>query len=198
MQAIFDSEVFTWGLLPLLIFLARIGDVSLDTVRIILISRGYKYLAPVVGFFEVLVWLLAMGQIMQNITQPLCYIAYAAGFAAGNYIGMEIARKMSLGMVLVRIVTKRDAQQLIESLKRAEFGVTSVPAQGNTGPVNIVFTIAPRPNIARVVQLIEEFNPNAFFSIEEVNSVREGVFPKRKSWNNPGIFNLLRPTRRSV
>jgi uncharacterized protein YebE (UPF0316 family) len=196
MLAFIDSNLFTWVILPLLIFLARIGDVGLDTIRIILISRGYKYLAPVVGFVQVLIWLLAIGQIMQNLTQPICYIAYAAGFASGTYIGMHIAQKMSLGLVLVRIVTKRDAHQLIESLKNSDYGVTSVPAQGNTGPVHVVFTIVPRPHIAQVVQLIEEFNPNAFFSVEEVNSVREGVFPKRKSWNHAGFFNFLRPTRR--
>jgi uncharacterized protein YebE (UPF0316 family) len=83
--------LYTWIVLPLLIFLARVVDVSMGTIRVIFVSRGLKYLAPVVGFFEVLIWLLAIGQIMKNLSSPLCYVAYAGGFAAGNYIGIVIA-----------------------------------------------------------------------------------------------------------
>ena len=92
-----ESHFFAWVVLPILIFLARICDVSLGTVRLIFVSRGFKYLAPVIGFFEVLIWILAMTQIMQNLTNPICYLGYAGGFATGNYIGILIAEKLSLG-----------------------------------------------------------------------------------------------------
>ena len=91
----------------MLIFAARIADVSIGTVRLIFISRGLKYLAPIVGFFEVFIWLMAIGQIMQNISNPVCFVAYAGGFAMGNFVGMCIAEKLSLGVVMVRVVTMR-------------------------------------------------------------------------------------------
>lgn len=187
-----NSEIFTWILLPVLIFIARVSDVSLGTVRVIFVARGLKYLAPVVGFFEIIIWLLAIGQIMQNLTNPMCYIAYAGGFATGNYIGIWIAEKLSLGVVLIRVITSRDASELLEYLKSAEYGVTSVDAQGSAGRVQVVFTIVKRREVPSVVNLIKQFNPKAFYTIEEVGFVEEGIFPARRTWLN----NLFRPFRK--
>lgn len=187
-----NSEIFTWILLPVLIFIARVSDVSLGTVRVIFVARGLKYLAPVVGFFEIIIWLLAIGQIMQNLTNPMCYIAYAGGFATGNYIGIWIAEKLSLGVVLIRVITSRDASELLEYLKTAEYGVTSVDAQGSAGRVQVVFTIVKRREVPSVVNLIKQFNPKAFYTIEEVGFVEEGIFPARRTWLN----NLFRPFRK--
>jgi uncharacterized protein YebE (UPF0316 family) len=176
-----NSEFFTWFLLPVLIFIARVADVSLGTVRVIFIARGLKYFAPLVGFFEIIIWLMAIGQIMQNLSSPLCYIAYAGGFATGNYVGMRIAEKLSLGVVLIRTITSKDASELLEYLKTAEYGVTSVDAQGSAGKVQVVFTIVRRREVAGVVNLIKQFNPKAFYTIEEVGFVEEGIFPARKT-----------------
>jgi uncharacterized protein YebE (UPF0316 family) len=186
-----DSVFFTWFLLPVLIFIARVSDVSLGTVRVIFIARGLKYFAPVVGFFEIIIWLLAIGQIMQNLSNPLCYIAYAGGFATGNYVGMRIAEKLSLGVVLIRVITSRDASELVEYLKCAEYGVTSVDAQGSAGKVQVVFTIVRRREVAGVVNLIKQFNPKAFYTIEEVGFVEEGIFPARKTWFS-NVFRFWR------
>jgi uncharacterized protein YebE (UPF0316 family) len=177
-----NSELFTWIILPLLIFIARVSDVSLGTVRVIFIARGLKYFAPIVGFFEIIIWLLAIGQIMQNLSNPVCYIAYAGGFAMGNYVGIWIAEKLSLGVVLIRVITSKDASELIEYLKAAEYGVTNVDAQGSAGKVQVVFTIVRRREVASVVNLIKQFNPKAFYTIEEVGFVEEGIFPARKTW----------------
>jgi uncharacterized protein YebE (UPF0316 family) len=187
-----DSAFFTWFLLPLLIFIARVADVSLGTVRVIFIARGLKYFAPVVGFFEIIIWLLAIGQIMQHLSSPLCYIAYAGGFATGNYVGMWIAEKLSLGVVLIRVITSKDASELLEYLRTAEYGVTSVDAQGSSGKVQVVFTIVRRREVASVVNLIKQFNPKAFYTIEEVGFVEEGIFPARKTW----LSNMFRPFRK--
>ena len=187
-----DSAFFTWFLLPVLIFIARVADVSLGTVRVIFIARGLKYFAPVVGFFEIIIWLLAIGQIMQHLSSPLCYIAYAGGFATGNYVGMWIAEKLSLGVVLIRVITSKDALELLEYLRTAEYGVTSVDAQGSSGKVQVVFTIVRRREVASVVNLIKQFNPKAFYTIEEVGFVEEGIFPVRKTW----LSNVFRPFRK--
>jgi uncharacterized protein YebE (UPF0316 family) len=191
-----DSQVYTWIVLPFLIFAARIIDVSLGTVRVIFVSRGLKYLAPSVGFFEVLIWLLAIGQIMANLSNPVCYIAYAGGFAMGNFVGMIIAEKLSLGIVLVRVVTQNDAQSLLESLRSQDYGVTSVDGQGKNGLVKVVFTVVPRREVRPVVDLIRQFNPDAFYSIEEVGFVERGVFPLRKSWNDFRLAKMFRAFRK--
>jgi len=189
-----NSELFAWVVLPVLIFIARVADVSLGTVRVIFITRGLKYFAPIVGFFEILIWLLAIGQIMRNLSNPLCYIAYAGGFATGNYVGILIAEKLSLGVVLIRVITSKDASELLEYLKSAEYGVTSVDAQGSAGKVQVVFTIVPRREVASVVNLIKQFNPKAFYTIEEVGFVEEGIFPTRKNWLR-SVFRSLRKSK---
>ena len=191
-----NSEFFTWVVIPLLIFIARVADVSLGTIRVIFVSRGLKYLAPVVGFFEILIWLLAIGQIMQNLSNPACYIAYAGGFATGNFVGIWIAEKLSLGVVLIRVVTSKDASELVEYLKSAKYGVTSVDGHGSSGEVKVVFTIVPRREVTSVVNLIKRFNPKAFYTIEEVGFVEEGIFPARKNRLTDGFKGIARPLRK--
>jgi uncharacterized protein YebE (UPF0316 family) len=191
-----NSVVYAWIVLPFLIFSARVADVSIGTVRVIFIARGMKYLAPVVGFFEVLIWLLAIGQIMKNLSNPVCYIAYASGFAMGNYVGMLIAEKLSLGVVLLRVVTKKDSVELLRSLSSANYGVTSVDGQGANGTVKVIFTIVPRKEVASVVGLIEKFNPKAFYTIEEIGLAEKGIFPLRQSrWARYSLRELFRPFR---
>src|SRR5512138_3573680 len=121
-----DSAIFTWVILPLLIFFARIMDVSIGTLRLIFVSKGYKFYAPLLGFFEVIVWLLAIGQIMQHLDNFLCYVAYGLGFATGNYLGIILEEKMSLGTVLIRVVPKVDTTNLINQLRENSFGASLV------------------------------------------------------------------------
>jgi len=180
-----NSGFFTWLILPLLIFVARVIDVSLGTIRLIFISRGLKHLAPIVGFFEILIWLVAIGQIMKNLSNVMCYIAYAGGFAMGNFVGLSIAEKLSLGIILVRVLTRKDARELVESFNAADYPVTSVDGQGSHGPVKLVFTILPRRDVHNVVHLIKKFNPQAFYSVEDIGFVEKGVFPPRKNGRIP-------------
>ncbi len=192
LAAFLSTNLYAWFILPVLIFLARIADVSIGTVRLIFVSRGFKYLAPLVGFFEVLIWLLAIGQIMKNLSNPVCYIAYAGGFATGNYVGMWLAEKLSLGLVLIRVVSNKDALPLMEFFKSQDYGATSIDGHGTTGQVKVVFTIVPRREVQRVVDLIRKFDPQAFYSIEEVRHVEKGVFPVRKNWLNLSWLGLFR------
>jgi uncharacterized protein YebE (UPF0316 family) len=181
--AFYSSDLFKFALLPAIIFLARICDVTLDTLRIIYVSRGMKYLAPLIGFFEVLIWLVAITQIFKNLTNPIYYIAYAGGFAMGNFIGILIEEKMAIGTVVIRIITQKDATELIELLKSNGYGVTFTAAQGAMGPVQIIFTIVKRKAIPRVLNIIRQCNPLAFYTIEDVRSARKWVFPVAKTKN---------------
>jgi len=179
--AFYHSEIFKFVLLPALIFLARICDVTLDTLRIIYVGRGMKFLAPVIGFVEVLIWLVAITQIFKNLSNPACYVAYAGGFAMGNYIGILLEEKMAIGTVVIRIITQKDAEALIRRLKENRYGVTNVDAQGAMGQVKIIFTIVKRKDIDSVLEIVRGCNPLAFYTIEDVRSVRKGVFPLYKA-----------------
>jgi uncharacterized protein YebE (UPF0316 family) len=191
-----NPGIYAWFVLPLLIFAARVLDVSMGTIRVIFVSRGLKYLAPIVGFFEILVWLLAIGQIMKNLSNPICYIAYAGGFAMGNFVGISIAEKLSLGVVLIRVVTRKDAVELVRYLKSADYGFTSVDGQGTTGEVKVIFTVVPRREVRDVIELIKKFNPKAFYSIEEVGVVEKGIFPSKKNGRFSSFIGVLKPFRK--
>jgi len=173
-----SSDLFEWVILPLLIFSARICDVSMGTIRVIFISKGIKNLAPLIGFFEVIIWLLAIGQVMNNVTNVASYIAYGGGFAAGTYIGMLIEEKISLGLTSVRIITNEDPTRLVEYLRSQNYGVTAVDGEGSAGQVKIIYSIIRRQDLPDVVDAIKKFNSGAFYSVEDVKSVSEGVFPE--------------------
>jgi uncharacterized protein YebE (UPF0316 family) len=179
LPALFDSAAYTWAILPLLIFFARITDVSLDTLRIIFINRNLRYYAAVIGFFGVLIWLMVIRQIFQRLDNPLCFIAYAAGFAAGNFFGIMIENRISLGKVIIRTITRQESEELVDFLKSSGYGITVINAEGMTGPVKVIFTIAERSNINNIVEAIKRYNPTAFYSVEDIRFVSEAVTPHR-------------------
>jgi uncharacterized protein YebE (UPF0316 family) len=184
-----DSNAYTWAILPLLIFLARITDVSLDTLRIIFINKHLRYWAAICGFFEVLIWLMVIRQIFQRLDSPLCFIAYAAGFATGNIVGLFIENKISIGKVIIRAITRRESDELIAFLKSSGYGLTIIDAEGATGPVKVLFTIVERSDIQHVVEMIKKYNPTAFYSVEDVRFVSEAVTPHRLP--SPGRWTNL-------
>jgi len=108
-------------------------------------------LAPILGFFEVLVWLLAVTRIFQNLDNWACYIAYACGFAMGTYIGIKIEEKLALGVQLIRIITRKDATKLIEVLRNEGFGVTAIHAEGSSGEVGILYSVINRKSITSIL-----------------------------------------------
>lgn len=181
LESVISPVVFSYVLVPLLIFFARVCDMSLDTIRVIFMSKSIQYLPAIIGFFEVIIYLVAIGQVMNNLTNAVCYIAYGAGFATGTFIGMVIEERLSLGLTSVRIITKEDPAELMQFLRSHNYGVTSIDGEGGTGKVKMVFTIIKRQDLTHVIGIIKDFHPNAFYSVEEVKSVTEGVFPARKS-----------------
>jgi uncharacterized protein YebE (UPF0316 family) len=173
-------HVYGWLVLPILIFFARIMDVSLGTIRIIFISRNLRYIAPFIGFFEVMIWLLAVRQIMLgDHLNIVCFIAYSAGFASGTFVGMYLENILSIGKVLIRVITKGDSARLERFLSSEGFGLTSIDAQGTKGPVKMLFSIIERHDIPHIISLIEKFDPKAFYTIEDVKYVSECVMPFR-------------------
>jgi len=176
-QAFYDSGLFTYLVLPLLIFLARICDVTIGTIRIVMVAKGQKFLAPIMGFFEVLIWIITMSKVVQNLDNWMCYVGYAGGFATGNLVGLLIEEKLALGIAKVQVITGKQAGMLIEALKQAGYGVTHVDAKGSNEEVSIIYTFVKRAELPRVQQIISKNNPKAFYTVEEVKSVNEGIFP---------------------
>ncbi len=194
---IFDQNTMALIVIPFLIFIARIIDVSIGTLRVILVAKGMKLLAPLLGFFEVLIWLVAMGQILQNLTNWVNYLAYAAGFAMGNYIGIAIENRLALGSVIVRVITSKSCDDLIDELRKTEFGITTIDANGKYGPVKIIYMLISRHDLPGIISIINKFNPKAFYSVEDLRSVKEGVFPHKKAhfrspFNIPMKWSLKR------
>lgn len=167
----------TWIILPLLVFIARIVDVSLGTLRIIFTSRGKRHLAPLLGFVEVFIWISVIAEITRGAHNILAYLAYAGGFAAGNYIGIYIEDRLALGLLIVRVIIPDHIQDLTDRLYERGYGVTSVKGQGSLGQVKLVYTAVMRKNLSEVVQIIERTYPSAFYTVEELRSAERGVFP---------------------
>ena len=166
-----NLEFIPDAFLPLFIFLARILDVSIGTLRILFISKGFRGKATVLGFFEVLIWIIVVAQIIQNLDNWLNYVAYAGGFAAGNYVGMFLEEKMKMGVQIFRTVVTSGSNLLERQLREAGFRVTVVNGEGAKGPVKILFTIAKRKRWQELASLIHEYEPGAFYSAEDVRSV---------------------------
>lgn len=160
-------------LTAIFIFLARVLDVGMGTIRIIFISRGLRTFAALLGFFEILIWLVAISQIVKNLNSPVHYVAYAAGFATGNYVGISIENRLSVGNLMVRVITHKDAGELVSFLNGKNYRVTSVNAEGATGPVKVLFTVIRRRDVQDVLGIIKKFNPNAFYTVEDVRFVTD-------------------------
>jgi uncharacterized protein YebE (UPF0316 family) len=191
-EELMHSDIFAWVVLPLLIFFSRILDVSIGTMRLIFVSKGYKYIAPVLGFFEVIIWLVAISQIMQNLNNIMAYIAYGAGFAMGNYLGIVMEERMSIGTVLIRVMPKTETNDLIQRLRHHEFAVTTVDVEGMTGKTKMIFSIVNRKYIGDYVDIVQKFNPKAFYTIEDIKSVKEGYFKTHRTFSAFDHLHFLR------
>jgi len=168
-----SETVFSYVVMPILIFLARVGDVSLNTLRVMFVLNGKKNVAPILGFFEAFIWLLAIGQIIQNIDNPVSYLAYAGGFAAGTDVGMTIEEKLAMGRVLVRVITVERMPELSELMEERNYRFTNVGAEGRYGKVNLLFTVMKRDLLQEYITKVKECNDKAFYTIESVRRISE-------------------------
>ena len=178
-KSFFDTWMFLWVILPLLIFFSRAVDVSLGTMRIIFVSKGQRLLASLLGFFEILVWIIAITKIMQNITNFFYYIVYAGGFAAGIYFGVLIEERIALGLVSIHVFTAKGADKLLKKLRKNNYGVTSRISRGETGKIDELFIVINRKNLGCVLKILKEYDKDAFISVEDVRLVKGGIFPHR-------------------
>lgn len=163
-----QPELYDYVILPLLIFCARVIDVSIGTIRIVYVARGKRFIAPLLGFFEIMIWVLAVTRIMQNLDNWVCYFAYALGFATGNFIGLIIEDKLSVGEVVYRIITPGSYKQLMAYLNAAGFGATGIKAEGSESEVYVIYSIVKRSDMKRVAEIIHQSAPEAFYTVEDI------------------------------
>jgi uncharacterized protein YebE (UPF0316 family) len=175
-----DSPWWILGAVPALIFLARVLDVGVGTLRIAMVARGHRGLAPVLGFFESLIWLIAISQVVQHLDRAVHYLAWAAGYAAGTWVGVVLEEKLAFGLVAVRVITAEDAADVLKDLEGAAFDTTSVAARGLKGRVRLLFSVIRRRDLGHFQEIVTRRHPNAFVSISDVRSAKEG-------------FGLVRP-----
>ncbi|MGZ4035360.1 MAG: DUF2179 domain-containing protein [Bacteroidia bacterium] len=192
LHSIFGNfDYYSWIVLPIIIFFSRMCDVTLGTLRHVFISKGFRKIVPVLGFFEVLIWIVVVAQVMKNLNNVACYIGYASGFAMGTYLGLKIEGRLALGLQVIRIITNQNCDELLKALKAGNHGITIVDAQGSVGPVKMIFTIIKRKNVQSVVKLIRQYNPTAFYSVEDIKDTSQGVFSGSSVTGFSAIKNLF-------
>jgi uncharacterized protein YebE (UPF0316 family) len=174
-----DFEMYSYIILPLLIMLARICDVSIGTIRVMFIARGYRKLSGLLGFLEIMIWIFVGRQVLVKSTSIIHFIAYAAGFGVGNYIGLWIEDKMSIGIIMIRVILRKGSEELLNFLKEHEIGYTIVDGKGAQSEVKILFSVLQRQDLPEMMQALNRYNPKAFYSIEDVRTSSAGIFPHR-------------------
>ena len=191
--SLLESDFFNWFLLPFLIFLARTCDVTLATLRNVFISRNIRKIVPLLGFFEVLLWLVAVTQTVKNLNNVACYIGFAGGYSMGIYVGLAIEERLALGKQVIRIITNQDPTELIKALFDAKMGATTLDGKGSKGPVKVIFTTLKRKDVSFVDDLIKKHTPGAFYTVEDIRNSNMGVFPETKNENKYSFLKMLLP-----
>jgi len=163
-------------LTALLIFGLRVSDMSLDTLRVLFVMRGRKQIAWVLGFFQSAIFVLAIGRVLSNLDNPLNIIGYAAGFATGNVVGMLIEERLAVGHISIHIISPRRGTAIADHLRKNGYAVTEIPARGKDGMVTLLNCSVLRKNVDKVRGLINEIDPEAFITAEDVRPVRRGFW----------------------
>jgi len=164
----------------LLIMLMRICDVTIGTMRTILVVQGRKYLAGFSGMFEVLIWVFAIRYIFQHLDHTINLFGYAIGFGIGNILGITLEQKIGLGFSQLNIISQKLNGKILERLREEKYGVTVIPAQGVSGELNLLMMIVSRKNQRRTIALIESIDPDAFITVQHSLPYRGFIHGARK------------------
>jgi len=159
-----------------LIFILRVSDMSLDTMRVLFVMRGRKGIVWVLGFFQAMIFVIAIGIVLSDLDSPLKVIGYAAGFATGNVVGMLIEEKLAVGHIQLRIISPRFGSAIAEKLREDGFAVTEVAARGKDGMVTLLSCSVLRRRVDNVRKIVNQIDPNAFITAEDVRPVRRGFW----------------------
>jgi uncharacterized protein YebE (UPF0316 family) len=159
-----------------LIFALRVGDMTLDTLRVLVVMRGRKGIAWVLGFFQALIFVIAISSVLNNLNNPLNILGYAAGFATGNVVGMWIEERLAIGHVQLSIVSSRLGTAVAERLRQEGYAITEIPARGKDGTVTLLSCSVLRKSVGRVHEIVNHVDEAAFITVEDVRPVRHGFW----------------------
>ncbi|MFI4916662.1 MAG: DUF2179 domain-containing protein [Phycisphaerales bacterium JB060] len=186
-----------WPIL-ILIFCARLLDVPIGTVRMIMVMNGHRYASALLGFFEVIIWMIAVGKAIQYIDSVVALVAYGAGFAVGTLIGMNIEQRLAIGWRVIRVINPRPELLLADRLRTGGLNPTRVDGRGGTnggndGPVEMVFLAVRRKIVPDVMEKVARIAPEAFVSVERAEKVSgfTGITSVRGA-DKPWRFGMLR------
>ena len=164
-----------WAI-ALMIFGLRVTDMSLDTLRMLFVVRGRKGIAWTLGFFESVIYILAITRVLSNLNNPLTILGYAAGFATGNVVGILIEERLAIGHTQMSIVSTARGAALAQALREAGFAVTELPARGKDGMVHLLNASVLRKDVPNVERVVHEVDPEAFVTSADVRPVRHGFW----------------------
>lgn len=166
----------SWTILgnALLIFGLRLTDVSMGTVRTIMVMRGMRKIAALIGFVEVSIWVVAISRVIGNLDSVWSVLGYGGGFAAGTLLGMWIEDKLALGHVYVHVISMDRGQELAHAIREAGYGATQVQAEGKSGPVHVIDAVVPRKQAKKLLDLVNKVDADSFVTIEEARKVMRG------------------------
>lgn len=174
--------------IPLLIFVARIGDVSIGTVRTVFVISGYRKTAVILGFFEVLIWVLAVGGVIKHLPNPFAVIGYAGGYAAGILVGMTVEDRIAIGLRMIRVINPDPSVDVAAMLRDLGHKVTRLDGSGQKGPVEVSFLVVLRRRVPEIRALLSERAPAAFITIERVDRA-DGAVPVNSPAQPESRFN---------
>lgn len=176
----------------LLIFLTRLTDVTIGTLRISMLVRGYRQIAGVLSFIEALLWLFATSKAIQGIDDPLKFLAFGAGFASGTLLGSTIDGWLALGSCVIRVIAPVESPQVADTLREMGLDITVVNATGATGDARLTFGIIPKRKQKYILKTISAINPNALVSIDAVTTadLQGYAVPRRDAF---WFLRLVRP-----
>lgn len=164
----------------LFIFAARVCDVSMATIRTLMVVQGRKVQAALIGFFEVIIYVVALGKVVNGLSDPGNLIAYALGFACGNYVGIFLEEKMALGNLSAQVVTNHKEDEVVEKLRENGFGVTVVKGEGKEGERNILNVTFERKMLGKLNKILEEIDDNVFITVSSTKQIKGGYFSATK------------------
>lgn len=163
------------------IFCARIIDVSMGTIRIIYLARGKGLVAAVIGFFEVIIYLVALTMVLSNLNQWPNILVYGLGFATGTIVGSKIEEKIAVGHVHVQVITVKNGGNFEELLREQGYGVTSMPCYGKEGAHRTLQVLLKRRELPTFLKTMNNLDPAAFISISDTRKIMGGYFTRMKA-----------------
>ena len=164
-------------LLYTIIFFAKIIEVSISTIRVVFIGKGERVKGAILGFVEIMIWLVVVSSVLNNITEdPIKMLIYAAAFSLGNYLGVTIESKIAVGLASIQVVVNEKSGDILADILREQgYGVTIIEGKGKNESIkNLLFIQLKRKKIPEAVKLVKQHNPEAYITVNDIKSMMGG------------------------